>query len=135
MLGHDDFSAAGDAGKNIDLIHECLHQKDATAGFLQHVSRLTGIGNVFQAKPGALIDHVYHQFVFVQLEDDVDFPFAALLVAVCEGIHDAFVDREADFILVVLSEPGDRSDAHTHFFGQSYALDQRLQNDFHPLRF
>ena len=71
----------------------------------------------------------------MQLEDHVDFSLAALLVAVLKGVHDAFVHRQADLVLIVLAKSGYRGDTHTHFFGESNALDQRLQNDFNPLRF
>ena len=71
----------------------------------------------------------------MQLEDQVDFSLAALLVAVLEGVHDAFVDREADLVLIVVAESGRGGYTHAHFFGESNALDQRLHNDFNPLRF
>ena len=71
----------------------------------------------------------------MQLEDHVDFSLAALLVAVLKGVHDAFVHRQTDLVLIVFAESGHRGDTHAHFFGESNALDQRLQNDFNPLRF
>jgi hypothetical protein len=37
--------------------------------------------------------------------------------------------------LIVLAKSGHCGDTHTHFFSESDALDQRLQNDFNPLRF
>ena len=71
----------------------------------------------------------------MQFENYVNFSLAALLVAVLKGIHDAFVHRQADFVLIVIAKSGYRGHTHTHFFSESNALDQRLQNDFNPLRF
>ncbi len=65
----------------------------------------------------------------------MDFSLAALLVAVLERVHHAFMHRQPDLVLIVVIEPGGRRDAHTHFLGESDALDQCLQNHFHPLRF
>ena len=105
------------------------------AGVLQHILIIAGIRHVLEAKSRSLVDHVDHQLVFVQLEGHVDFSLAALLVAVLKGVHHAFVDREANLVLIVLAESGSRGDTHAHFFGESDALDQRLQYDFNPLRF
>ena len=74
-------------------------------------------------------------FSWKQFEHNVDFSLAPLLVAVLKGVHHAFVHRQADLVLVVFIEAGRGGDAHAHFFGESDALDQSLQNDFDPLRF
>jgi hypothetical protein len=76
-----------------------------------------------------------HQLVFMQLKGQVDFSFAALLIAVLEGVHDAFVHGEADLVLIVIAKTGYSGDTHSHFFGKSDALDQGFQNDFNSLRF
>jgi hypothetical protein len=75
------------------------------------------------------------QLFFMQLEGQVYLSLAALFVAVLKGVHDAFVHGQSDLVLIVLAKSGHCGDTHTHFFGESDALDQRLQNNFNPLRF
>jgi hypothetical protein len=123
MLGHDESGATGFAGMNIDLIHEGLHQKHASSGIAEDILVISRIGYVFDAKSGALIHYMDHQLVFMQLEGQVDFSLAALLVAVLKGIHDPFVHRQADPVLILLAKSGNGGNTHTYFFGKSDALD------------
>ena len=82
-----------------------------------------------------MIDHVDDQFVLMELEDDVDFSFAALLVPVLIRVHYAFVDGQANFILIVLIETGRSSNTNCQFLSESDALDHSFQHNFDPLRF
>jgi hypothetical protein len=134
-LRHNKFGAAGRAGENIDLVHECFYQKNAAPGIAEDIFIVARVGNILNAKSRTLVDYVDHQFMFQQLEDHVYFSFAALFVAVLKGVHDAFVHCQADFVLIVFAKSGYRGDTHTHFFSKSNALDQGLQNNFEPLRF
>ena len=105
-LGHDEFGAAGRAGHDIELIHERLHQKHPAAGIAQDIFIVAGIGNILDAKARSLVRHVDHQFLREQFEDHVDFSLAPLFVAVLKGVHDAFVHRQADLVLIVLAKSG-----------------------------
>src|SRR5882672_3487578 len=123
MLGHDEFGATGFAGMHIDLIHEGLHQKYASSGIFEDILVLSRIGYVFDAKPGALVHDMDHQLVFMQLEGQVDFSLAALPVAVLKGIHDPFVHRQADPVLILLAKSSNSGNTYTYLFGKSDALD------------
>jgi hypothetical protein len=134
-LGHYEFGASSLAGENIDLIHECLHQKHTAAGIAEDILVIAGVGHVLDAKSRSLVYYVDFELVVMKLEDHVDLSLAALFVPVLKRVHDAFVHGEADFVLIVLAKSGGGGDADTHFFGESNALDQRFHYDFNPLRF
>jgi hypothetical protein len=131
---HDEFGAPGGAGENIHFVHKCLHQEHAAARIAEDIFIIAGVGHVLEAKARTLVDNMYYQFVFQELKDHMDFSFAPLFVAVLKGVHDAFVDCQADLVLIVLVKSGYGGDTHTQFFSESNALDQCFQNDFEPLR-
>jgi hypothetical protein len=134
-FGHHDFGAALCAGMNIHFIHKRSHQQNASAGITEDILIVARIGHILKPKSRALIHHMDHQLLFMQFECQVDLSLAALLIAILKGVHHAFMHGETNLILVILAKPSRLSDTNTHLFGESNALDQRLQNHFNPLRF
>lgn len=134
-LHHDDFGAPGSTGMNLHLIHERFHQENTSARISEHIFVVPGIGDILEPESRSLVHHMDYQHFIQQLKGDVNLPFAPLLVAILESVHNAFVDREANLVLIVFAESNCRGDTHGHVFGESNALDQRFQDDFNPLRF
>jgi len=134
VLGHHDFSASGGTAQDIELIHKSFHKKHSPPRIAQHVFIVPRIGNIGKLKSRSLIAHVDNQFFVMEFEYDVDFFVTPLIVTVLIGVHDAFMNCEADLILVILIKAGRGGNTHTNFFRESDALDERFQDNFDPLR-
>jgi hypothetical protein len=134
-FSHNDFRPTGCAGDNIHFIHECTHQQHTAPGVTQNIFIVAWVGHILQTETSTLVHHMNHQLLFMQLKRQVDFSFAAFLIAILKGVHNAFMHREANFVLIVIAKSRHSGDTNTHLFSESNALDQSLQNHFNPLRF
>src|SRR5690349_2775456 len=134
LFGHDDFGAAGPAADDVEFVHEGAHQKNSAARGTQQILLGERIGDVAEPEAGTFVENVDNHFVAGQIDGEMNLFFGALLVAVVEGIDDAFADGHADAIAIVFAETGGFRDTETHFLGEIHALDLAFQRHLEMLR-
>ena len=127
ILGEDKIGSATRAAVDGEVVHKRAHQKDTASRGAEQVFFGERIGDVLQIETAAFIEDMHDQFAAIQFDSELDFLLAILAISVVVSVDDAFADRHADFVDVVLSEAGFLGGAHHEVFGDIHAFQASIE--------